>query len=206
MTSLPSRRKLLLGGTVLLVGAVSASLHAGPRTEAGNPALPRNSVYQLDASLTDQDGHALHWRDTPAQHAGPRIVGMFYSYCDMVCPMLFETIKIIESRLPEEARSRLRVDLISFDPTRDDVATLKKTAAQRAGDERRWRLYRPQPADVRKVAGVLGVQFRRLASGEFNHSTPMILLDAQGVEITRSETLGKPDIAFVKAVEKALSA
>ncbi len=206
MNAQPSRRALLLGGSALLISAVSEPLYAGVRSGADTAALPRDSVYQLEATLTDQDGHTLQWRDTPAEHTGPRIVGMFYSSCDMVCPMLFETIKIIESRLPEKARNRLRVDLISFDPTRDDVPTLKKTAAQRAGDERRWRLYRPQPADVRKVAGVLGVQFRRLASGEFNHSTPMILLDVQGVEITRSETLGKPDAAFVKAIEKALSA
>ncbi len=206
MTPHPSRRTLLVSGAALLIGTMAAPVNAKTGAEAGNLALPRNSVYQLEATLTDQDGRTLHWRDTSAQHAGPRIVGMFYSYCDMVCPMLFETVKVIESRLPEQARSRLQVAMISFDPARDDVAALKKTASQRAGDERRWRLYRPEPADVRKLAGVLGVQYRRLANGEFNHSTPMILLDAQGVQIMRSETLGKPEPAFVKAVEKALSA
>jgi protein SCO1 len=204
-----SRRTLLVAAAAWLAsfasGSAAAPGQAAPNAPSIPAALPRNSVYQLDVTLTDQDGQAIRWRDTPAQHTGPRIVGMFYSYCDMVCPMLFETVKIIEGRLPEAARSRLRVDMISFDPARDDILTLKKTAAQRAGDERRWRLYRPQPADVRKVAGVLGVQYRRLASGEFNHSTPMILLDAQGVELMRSETIGKPDPAFVKAVEKSLS-
>lgn len=206
MTSYPSRRALLRSASALVVCAVTAPSPAELRAETDIAALPRNSVYQLDARLTDQDGKTLRWRDTRAQHTGPRIVAMFYTSCDIVCPMLIETIKITESRLSEPSRSLLRVDLITFDPERDNVAALKKTAAQRAGDERRWRLYRPEPADVRKLAGVLGVQYRRLANGEFNHSTPMILLDAQGVEIMRSETLGKPDSVFVKAVEKALSA
>jgi protein SCO1 len=209
MTPKHPRRTLLLGAAAwfctLATGETLAPAKAGTRAASDTVALPPNSVYRLEVTLTDQDGQSNRWFDAQAQHPGPRIVGMFYSYCDMVCPMLFETVKIIESRLSEAARNRLRVDMISFDPVRDDVATLKKTAAQRAGDERRWRLYRPQPADVRKVAGVLGVQYRRLSNGEFNHSTPMILLDAQGVEIMRSETIGQPAPAFVKAVERALS-
>jgi protein SCO1 len=93
--------------------------------------------------------------------------------------------------------------LVSLDPARDDVAALKSTAAQRAGDPARWRLYRTQAADVRKLAGVLGVQFRQLSNGEFNHSTLMILLDSQGVELARTENIAKVDPAFLKAVMAA---
>jgi len=53
---------------------------------------------------------------------------------------------------------------------------------------------------------VLGVQYRRLSSGEFNHSTPIILLDGQGVELARTENIAKPDAAFIKAVQKATQA
>jgi protein SCO1 len=165
--------------------------------------LPRNSVYQLDVMLIDQDGRATHWRDAANPSTGPRIVGMFYSRCDYVCPMLFEAVKNIEAGLPAEARQRLQVGLISLDSARDDVAALKKTAEQRAGDPARWRLYRTQATDTRKLAGVLGVQYRQLSNGEFNHSTLMILLDAQGVELARTENIAKIDPYFFKAVLKA---
>jgi protein SCO1 len=165
--------------------------------------LPRNSVYQLDVMLTDQDGHTAPWRAAASPSAGPRIVGMFYSRCDYVCPMLFEAIKNIEAQLPPAQRQRLQVGLITIDPARDDVTALQKTAAQRSGDPARWHLYRTQPSDVRKLAGVLGVQYRQLSNGEFNHSTHIILLDPLGVELARSDQIAKPDPGFIKAVLKA---
>jgi protein SCO1 len=184
----------------LLCAAFSLWLTASPAATAD---LPRNSVYQLDVSLTDQDGRTSHWRDVANPPAGPRIVGMFYSRCDYVCPMLFEAVKNIEASLPPEARQRLHVGLVTLDPARDDIAALKKTAEQRAGDPARWRLYRTQATDARKLAGVLGVQYRQLSNGEFNHSTLMILLDHQGVELARTEQIAKIDPVFLKAVIKA---
>ena len=170
---------------------------------AATAELPRNSVYQLDVAVTDQDGRTTRWGDAASPASGPRIVSMFYTHCDFVCPMLFEAIRNIELQLPPAQRQRLQVGLITLDPVRDDVAALKKTAGQRGGDTARWRLYRTQPKDVRKLAGVLGVQFRQLKNGEFNHSTLIILLDPQGVELARTDNMTQPDANFIKAVLKA---
>ncbi len=173
---------------------------------AATDELPHNSVYKLDVSVTDQEGQTTQWRDAANASSGPRIVSMFYTRCDYVCPMLFEAIRNIELQLPPVQRQRLQVGLITLDPARDDVAALKKTASQRGGDTARWRLYRTQPKDVRKLAGVLGVQFRQLKSGEFNHSTLIVLLDPQGVELARTDNITKPDANFIKAVLKATEA
>jgi protein SCO1 len=183
---------------ILCVATATALLSTASGTE-----LPRNSVYLLDIVLTDQDGHSAPWSAAATQHAGPRIVGMFYSHCDYVCPMLFEAIKNIEAQLPPAQRQRLQVGLFTVDPARDDVATLQKTATQRSGDPERWRLYRTQTADVRKLAGVLGVQYRQLSNGEFNHSTYIILIDPQGIELARTDQIAKPDARFLQAVRKA---
>lgn len=173
---------------------------------AATDELPHNSVYRLDVSVTDQEGQTTQWRDAANASSGPRIVSMFYTRCDYVCPMLFEAIRNIELQLPPVQRQRLQVGLITLDPARDDVAALKKTASQRGGDTARWRLYRTQPKDVRKLAGVLGVQFRQLKNGEFNHSTLIVLLDPQGVELARTDNITKPDANFIKAVLKATEA
>ncbi len=114
--------------------------------------------------------------------------------------MLFEAIKNVEAALPAESRQRLSVGLISLDPKRDTPAALKKTASQRGADETRWRLYRAEEADVRKLAATLGIQFRQLSGGEFNHSTVLILLDAQGRVIARTEKIASIDPVFMKAV------
>jgi protein SCO1 len=173
--------------------------------EATTVELPRNSVYQLDIKITDQEGKKKHWRDAANSSSGPHIVSMFYTRCDYVCPMLFEAIRNIELQLPPVQRQRLQVGLITLDPTRDDVLSLQKTEAKRAGDAARWRLYRTDPKDLRKLAGVLGVQFRQLKNGEFNHSTLIILLDSQGVELARTDSIAKIDIKFLQAVDKATS-
>ena len=168
-----------------------------PNADAAQPELPGNSVYQLKVPLVDQDAHKTRWDDAPK---GPRIVSMFYSNCDFVCPMLFEAIKVVEAGLPAESRQRLSVGLVSLDPQRDTPAVLKKTASQRSIDEARWRLYRADAADVRKLAATLSIQYRQLTGGEFNHSTVLILLDAQGRVIARTEKICAVDPAFMKAV------
>jgi protein SCO1/2 len=163
------------------------------------PTLPGSSVYQLKVPLIDQDAHKTRWEEAPK---GPRIVSMFYSNCEFVCPMLFEAIKVVEAALPAESRNHLSVGLISLDPQRDSPAALKKTASQRSVDETRWRLYRAESADVRKLAATLGIQYRRLSSGEFNHSTVLILLDAQGRIVARTEKISSVDPAFLNEVKR----
>lgn len=164
---------------------------------AAQPGLPSSSVYQLKVPLVDQDANPSRWDEAPK---GPRIVSMFYSNCDFVCPMLFEAIRNVEAALPAESRQRLSVGLISLDPKRDTPGVLKKTANQRGADETRWRLYRADAADVRKLAATLGIQYRQLSGGEFNHSTVLILLDAQGRVNARTEKIASIDPAFMKAV------
>ena len=57
----------------------------------------------------------------------------------------------------------------------------------------------------RDVAGVLGVRYRQLADGGFNHSSALILLDADGRILARTEKIGsQPDPDFVAAVRKAV--
>jgi protein SCO1 len=53
---------------------------------------------------------------------------------------------------------------------------------------------------------MLGVQYRQLDNGEFNHATFVILLDSQGVELARTDQIAKLDAGFLKAVLKATEA
>jgi protein SCO1/2 len=153
--------------------------------------LPGNSVYQLEAALTDQDGRAF---GLASLRGNPVLVSMFYSSCEMVCPLIFETIRMTLQPLP----GSVKVLMLSFDPARDTVAVLKKTA-QAHGCDARWTLARCDETTARKVAAMLGVQYRRLASGEFNHSSTIELLDNDGRIVARSATLGAVDPALVKA-------
>ncbi|MCC5021904.1 MAG: hypothetical protein J6386_03460 [Candidatus Synoicihabitans palmerolidicus] len=48
----------------------------------------------------------------------------------------------------------------------------------RVGEE--WTLMRGDPGDVRTLAMLLGVQFRREPSGDFSHTNLITVLDAGG--------------------------
>ncbi len=190
-----SRRDAML----FLAGMASVGSSLAAATVA---ALPGNSIYQLKPPLTDQDGHAFELGSLRGQ---PVLASMFYSSCQMVCPMIFETIRQTVARLPPPERERVRILMVSFDPARDTVAVLKRTA-EAHGCDARWTLARSDEANSRKVAALLGVQYRRLADGEFNHSSSIELLDSEGRIVSRTNTLGAVDPALLKALRQALSA
>ena len=183
--------------------ACLATLLALPAVAAKPPAeLPRDSLYQLALPLTDQHGAKFDWRTL---RGTPRVVGMFYTSCQYTCPLIVESGKAIQKQLTPAQRARLGLVLISMDPARDTPQALQRVAAQHRVDAR-WTLATPRPADVRAVAGVLDVRYRQLADGEFNHTAALVLLDADGRELARTENIGTvPDPAFVAAVRKATS-
>jgi protein SCO1/2 len=172
------------------------ALAALPALTLAAPALPGDSVYRLDAALTDQDGRAL---TLASLRGGPVLASMFYSSCEMVCPMIFETIHQTLKALPAAERAAVKVLLVSFDPARDTAEALKKTAQAHACDAR-WTLARADDATVRRIAAALGIQYRRLESGEYNHSTVIELLDPDGRIAARSGKLAAVDPALVQAI------
>ena len=175
-------------------------LAALPAAGADPKPLPGNSVYQLQARLLDQAGRPVQWRDLRGK---PRIATMFYSNCPYMCPLIIETGKGIDRALTPAERSRLGVVMVSLDPKRDTPAAL---AAKRKLDGKRWQLLQPRPQDLRAIAGVLQVRYRALADGEFNHTSVLVLLDAEGRVLARSETMGpRPDPEFLAAVRKAVA-
>jgi protein SCO1/2 len=165
--------------------------------------IPGDSIYQLDLPLVDQDGVA---HTLPSLRGQPRIISMFYASCPYMCPLIIDTARMTERKLDPKQRKKLPVLLVSMDAKRDNPAALKALAEQRKIDTREWTLARTDAANVRKLAAVLGIQYRELDDGEFSHSSVLILLDAEGRIVARTETMGKTDPEFVEAVRKVLDA
>ena len=193
-----SMKRLLRGiAAVALLGFATVAGAAKPA-----PALPGDSIYQLPLPLTDSNGQT---RDRRTLRGKPHLVSMFYTSCQYICPLIVESGKAVERQLTPAQQKKLGVVLISMDPARDDPAALKKVAEQRKLDTTRWTLASPPAGEVRAVAGVLGIRYRLLADGEFNHSSALILVDANGRILARTEKIGsKPDPEFVAAVRKAV--
>ena len=194
--------RLLLAALLLLPAFVAMDC-SSTALAASPTALPRDSVYQLPAPLQDQAGRKFDWR---TRRGKPQLVAMFYTSCPFICPLIVDSGKGVENALPPKERARLDILLISMDPERDTPAALAQVAQRRKLDPARWTLTSPQSDDVRAVAGVLGIRYRKLADGEFNHTSALVLLDAEGRVVARTEKIGSvPDPEFLAAVRKQLA-
>ena len=179
-----------------LLAALAPSIAA-----AAPSALPADSLYRVDVSMTDARSQRFALGD---RRGHPQVVSMFYTSCAFTCPMLIEGAKAVRAALTADERARLRMTLVTVDPSRDTPAVLARTARERDLDPATWTLAAPAPHDVPRVAGLLGIRYRALANGDFNHTTALVLLDADGRIAARTERVGgKPDAAFVAAARRA---
>lgn len=165
------------------------------------PALPGDSLYQLDLALADQDARATTLKDLGGS---PLLITMFYTSCKFVCPLTIENLQRLERALTPEQKAAVRVVLVSIDPERDTPQALKKVAVDRHVDLARWTLARTDADGVRKLAAVLGVQYRKLEDGEFNHSTIVTLLDRQGRIVAHTNRTNEVDPELLAATRREL--
>lgn len=185
---------------ILAAFALCAGVLAAPRP-ATTP-VPGESVYRLSVTLTDQHGNRFDW---VKRRGRVQLVSMFYTSCQYICPLIVDSGKAVEKQLTPSERERLGILLISMDPRRDTPAALMSVANKRKLDPSRWTLASPAQADVRKIAGVLGIRYRALADGEFNHTSALVLLDSEGRILARTEQMGaKVDPEFMAQVRRAV--
>jgi protein SCO1/2 len=179
-----------------LFAAISAALFAVPAVHARAPLSP-DSLYHLDAQLTDQSG-AVHALDD--YRGRPVLITMFYGSCPMACPLLIDTLRAVERATPPRERENLRILMVTIDPARDTPAALLALAKQRRIDTTRWTLARTDEKNVRKIAATLNIQYRALPDGGYNHSSVVTLLDPAGDIVMQSSVLGRADDALVDAI------
>jgi protein SCO1 len=166
----------------------------------GAAPYPPQSIYQLQAALTNQSG-TQHGLDLYAGQ--PVLVTMFYGSCPAACPLLIDTLRAVERAAPPAQRERLRVLMISIDPQRDTPQALQELARVRHIDLARWTLARTDAATVRRIAAVLNVQYRQLPNGDFNHASVITLLSPKGEILVQSTVLAKADNALLEAEMKS---
>jgi protein SCO1/2 len=118
--------------------------------------------------------------------------------------MLITSIQLYESHLDEASQARLRVLLVSFDAAHDTPEQLDRLARLHRADPSRWTFANASESDSRRIAALLGVRYRRLPDGSFDHSLLITLLDAKG-RVLASTTKLIGDAQFQARVQAATS-
>lgn len=178
--------------SILLV--VAAPLHAH--------SLPGDSVYHLQAGTQDANGAPVAWASLRGQ---PRLVSMFYTNCHLMCPLIIENAKSAQKQLSAAERKKLGIVMLSLDPARDTPAAMREVA-QRHRVPQGWQFLTPDNNDVRAIASVLDVRYRFRDDGSINHTSVLVLLDAEGRVRARSEVTGAAvDPAFLIQIKALLA-
>jgi protein SCO1/2 len=146
------------------------------KLEASKP-LPDASVYQLTSTWTSDVG-----RDFNLQVLQGRIqvTALFFASCEYACPVTVHTLKLVQESLPDSLKDKVDFLLISFDSERDTPAVLHEYRERMQLDTAHWTLARGEPDDVREIAALLGVNYRKDQRGQFAHSNLITILGPQG--------------------------
>ena len=186
---------------VLLWGALLGACTLVAAAASAPSSLPATSIYRIPPlTLMNQNGQTF----TFASLAGkPRLLGMFYASCQMACPVEIETLKQVEHQVVKAGGQPIPVLLVTFDPAHDDLAAPKKAAAQHHVSAPEFQLSRALSGDIGMLGGVLGVSWRPLPGGGFQHNVVVALLDRAGRIIATDPANGRVDPAFVRAIVRA---
>ena len=146
--------------------------------------VPDQSLYQLDSQWTSDQGRVIRLGNLQGR---PQVIAMIFTSCEFACPIIVNDMKRIADALSPEVQRKVNFTLISFDHERDTperlLAFRKRMGLPMAG----WTLLRGEADDVRELAALLGVNYRKDARGQYAHSNIITVLNAQG-EIVAQES------------------
>jgi len=144
---------------------------------AGPAAPTERSIYQLDATWTDDAGRPFKLAELRGR---PVVLALFFTSCGYACPRIVADMTRVRETLPAAVRVQARFVLVSFDDQRDTAPVLHAYREQHELPADGWVLVRGTPDDIRELAAVLGVQYKRDALGMFEHSNLITVLNADG--------------------------
>ncbi|MBW6489668.1 MAG: SCO family protein [Lentimicrobium sp.] len=164
----------------------------GSCCKTGDHAAIEKSTEISDQSVFLLDSEWENYRDEKkilSDYQGKVIVGaMIFTHCPSACPRLVADLKIIESLLTEDERSKVRFLLISMDPERDTPEQMRKFATDHRLNES-WEMIRSDKASTMEIANVLGVRIKPLKDGGFDHSNVIQILNPEGEIVFQQQGL-----------------
>lgn len=185
----------------VLTGLVEAapSGHEHHSMGRGEPVTGQ-SVYQLDSTWTDQHGVE---RQLDRFRGSVVVLAMVYTHCDYACPRIISDMRRIRREVDAENRD-IRFVLVSIDPEGDTVERLAAFGEETGLTGQGWSLLRSNEGNVRELAAVFGVQYRRVSETDFAHSNVISVLDRQGEIAHQQVGLGATSDPAIRAIASLL--
>ncbi len=156
------------------------------------------SVYQLDSSWVEDNGRALQ---LSTLEGDMQLLSLIYTTCTGACPMTVKSLQMFSRNMPADIKGRIRFLLVTVDPEQDTLPVLREYRREMKLD-RRWKLLRGSPEDVRELAAVLGFNYEQIESGQFAHSNLVTVLDRHGEIVHQQNDFASDTKAVVEAIRQ----
>lgn len=171
---------MLLSAAVFAGGAAigQAKEPATPHPSKTSSSLDGKSIYQIDGTWSDDNGKPFKLTSLLGH---PVVLVMFFTQCEVSCPIVVEQLKTLRGELPKPVRETTRFVLVSMDVARDDDQALRGFRATKNLKGDGWILLRGDDEEVTELAMLLGMKFKQDTRGQFAHSNIVTVLDKKGV-------------------------
>jgi protein SCO1/2 len=148
-------------------------------------ALPADSIYNLDSQWKNQYGKSISLSNFRGK---PVIISMVYMTCTYSCPLTIARMKEIEGLLTPENKGKTQFVLVTFDSLRDTPQAMLKYAKKNKLTFPQWTfLANNNESNVRELSALIDFKYKKLQSGEFEHSYAIIALDENGRIMGKTE-------------------
>jgi protein SCO1 len=181
-----------------LKGAALPFLAAVALTTDVTSEPTERSVYQLDSSWVEDNGHALK---LATFQGSMQLLALIYTTCQGSCPVTVKAMQMFSKNMPEDIQGRIRFLLITVDPEHDTLPTLRAYRREMKLD-RRWKLLRGSANDVRELAAVLGFNYEQIESGQFAHTNLVTVLDKHGEIVHQQNDFSSDSNPVVEAIRQ----
>ena len=201
----------------LLLPLILASAIIGVRAQTPAPklkppccrAVPASgnhtdrSLYQLESKWTSDLGKEIRLGTLRGR---PLVLALFFTHCEFACPIIVQDMKRIEAALPDELKDGVDFVLVSLDTERDSVEVLHAYRKKQRLPMANWALLRGSHDDVRELAALRGVNYRKDQRGQFAHSNLITVLNPEGEIVHQKQGLKQKVDDTIQALQKAAAA
>lgn len=140
--------------------------------------LPDSSLYQAESRWQRDDGKTIRLEELRGK---VRVVSMFFSGCNSLCPMSLGQLKTLERAMPEALWDKVGFVMVTMDSKDDTPGALKAYRIESGLSPDRWTLLRGSPDDTRELAALLGVHYTpKMEDGQMGHTGLIAILDPEG--------------------------
>lgn len=159
--------------------------------------LSDESIYNLQAPLLDEDGKKVTLESLKGM---PVVISMAYTTCAYACPMIIAKMQQIEKEL-DAKKKKARFVLVSFDPKKDTPKVISEYKKKRKLDSD-WTLFTAESdKSPREIANLLGIKYKEIEGGDYDHSFIITVLDSEGVILGQQIGANKDPKDLVKLLK-----